>query len=264
MQLQPIVRREAAHTAADHALRSAILAGDLAPGARLPPERELAGTLGVSRLTLRAALATLVADGLVSVHHGRGYEVRDFRTGGTALLPGLVELAAARGGLPAITRDLLRVRRHLAAAVLEALAEHPPGAGAVRRVADAVAAFAGQVEAGAAIDALAAADLAVTAALLDATGSPVLRLCLNPIVDVVARDHALRAALYVDPPSNVAAYQLLLAWLERPRRQTAADLVAIVASRDAATVDRIARAAAGRPPPRPTRGRGTPRRRRSR
>src|SRR5262245_25737720 len=108
--LQPVPRAAAAHTAADHALRTAILAGDLAPGERLPPERELATTLGVSRLTLRAALATLVADGLVSVHHGRGYEVRDFRGSGPQLLPGLVELAAARGGLPAIARDLLRVR----------------------------------------------------------------------------------------------------------------------------------------------------------
>jgi DNA-binding FadR family transcriptional regulator len=256
MMLQPIPRREAAHTAADHALRSAILAGELGPGSRLPPERELATTLGVSRLTLRAALATLVADGLVAVRHGSGYEVRDFRTCGTALLPGVVDLAAVRGDLPAVARDLLRVRRHLAAAVLDALVEHPPAPAAVARVAAAVDAFADRVAAGAPIDELAAADLAVVAALLDATGSPVLRLCFNPIAGVVAGHAALRAALYVDPASNVAGYRLLLAWLARPRRQSAADLVEVLARRDGATVDRLARSS--RP------GRARPRRARSR
>lgn len=237
--LQPIRRSVAAHAAADHALRAAILAGDFAPGDRLPPERELAITLGVSRLTLRAALATLVADGLVDVHHGRGYEVRDFRGGGPALLPGLVELAAARGGLPAIARDLLLVRRHLAHAVLEALVDRPPAVAAVHKVTAAVEAFAAAVERGAGIDAYAAADLAVVAALLDATGSPVLRLCLNPIVGVVTNDPALRAAIYVDPASNVAGYRLLVAWLARPRRAGLADLLDVLSRRDAATVQRL-------------------------
>jgi DNA-binding FadR family transcriptional regulator len=240
VSLQPVPRAAAAHTAADHALRTAILGGELAPGERLPPERELATTLGVSRLTLRAALATLVADGLVSVHHGRGYEVRDFRGGGPQLLPGLVELAGTRGGLAAIARDLLRVRRHLAHAVLEAIADRPPPATAVRRVADAVDAFAAAVGRGAGEAAYAAADLAVVAALLDATGSPVLRLCLNPIVTVVASDAALRAAIYVDPASNVAGYRLLVAWLARPRRAGLADLLDVLSRRDAATVDRLA------------------------
>jgi DNA-binding FadR family transcriptional regulator len=236
---QPIRRSVAAHAAADHALRAAILAGDLAPGERLPPERELATTLGVSRLTLRAALATLVADGLVDVHHGRGYEVRDFRGGGPALLPGLVELAAARGGLPAIMRDLLLVRRHLAHAVLESLVDRPPTAAAIRRVSAAVDAFAAAVERGAGIDAYAACDLAVVAALLDATASPVLRLCLNPIVTVVTTNPTLRASLYVDPASNVAGFRLLVAWLSRPRRTGLADLLDVLSRRDAATVQRL-------------------------
>jgi DNA-binding FadR family transcriptional regulator len=239
--LRPIPRAPAAHAAADHALRAAILAGEYAVGDRLPPERELAVTLGVSRLTLRAALATLVADGLVSVHHGRGYEVRDFRDGGTALLPGLVELAATRGGLPAITRDLLRVRRHLAAAVLDALVEHPPSAAAVERVRAAVDRFAAAVEAGAGPEAYTAADLAVVAAVLEATESPVMRLCLNPIIAVVGNDPELRAAIYVEPATNVAGYRLLVGWLARPKRASLADLVDVLAKRDAATVERLSK-----------------------
>jgi DNA-binding transcriptional MocR family regulator len=55
-----------------HRLRSAIRAGLLDPGTRLPPERSLAAALGVSRATVVAALDELRADGLVSSRHGSG------------------------------------------------------------------------------------------------------------------------------------------------------------------------------------------------
>src|SRR5215211_8866999 len=54
-------------------LGNAIKLGLLAPGTRLPPERELAGQLGISRSTLRNALTTLVQSGhLVSVRGRTG------------------------------------------------------------------------------------------------------------------------------------------------------------------------------------------------
>src|SRR5262245_11437310 len=43
----------------------------LSPGDRLPPERELAAQLGVSRSTLRVALRNLVAAGWLEVRRGR-------------------------------------------------------------------------------------------------------------------------------------------------------------------------------------------------
>lgn len=49
--------------------------GTLAPGARLAPERELCGQLGISRVTLRKALTHLVARGELSSSHGRGWYV---------------------------------------------------------------------------------------------------------------------------------------------------------------------------------------------
>lgn len=45
---------------------------ELKPGDRLPPERELAGMLGVSRPSLREAIRSLVARGRLAVRHGQG------------------------------------------------------------------------------------------------------------------------------------------------------------------------------------------------
>jgi GntR family transcriptional regulator len=49
--------------------------GALKPGSRLPPERELCERLGISRVTLRKALSTLVEEGILSPSHGRGWYV---------------------------------------------------------------------------------------------------------------------------------------------------------------------------------------------
>lgn len=49
-----------------------IESGELAPGDRLPPERELSEQLGVNRLTLRRALGVLAAQGLIERRHGVG------------------------------------------------------------------------------------------------------------------------------------------------------------------------------------------------
>ena len=253
MALKPIQPRESAHRACEHALRNAVLTGELSAGDRLPPERELADTLGVSRLTLRAALATLAAQGLLAVRQGSGYIVQDFtRTGGSELLPAVAELAAERGALLSTAADLLRVRRHIAHAVLEHLVDHPPKVTAIRTFERAVEAMATVAEqtagsasttAGSArttidLEALAIADLDVVAALLDATDSPVFRLCLNPVIAVVARSSPLRAAIYAEPSANVTGWRALATWLRKPTRADAA--IALLAARDTATLQRLA------------------------
>jgi GntR family transcriptional regulator, transcriptional repressor for pyruvate dehydrogenase complex len=52
-------------------IMTAIALGEFTPGQRLPPERELAAQLGVSRTTVRDALARVVASGLLEVRRGR-------------------------------------------------------------------------------------------------------------------------------------------------------------------------------------------------
>ncbi|GAA4529708.1 MULTISPECIES: GntR family transcriptional regulator [Nonomuraea] len=60
-----------AHVQIERWLLDSIDRGELAPGDRLPGERELAGRLGVSRMTLRQALARLESDGVLIRVPGR-------------------------------------------------------------------------------------------------------------------------------------------------------------------------------------------------
>ncbi|QWF77596.1 GntR family transcriptional regulator [Amycolatopsis sp. CA-230715] len=57
-------------------LRDKISAGDYAPGDRLPSERELVESYGVSRPTIRDAVNVLRTEGIVTAEHGRGVFVR--------------------------------------------------------------------------------------------------------------------------------------------------------------------------------------------
>jgi DNA-binding GntR family transcriptional regulator len=66
---------EAARTHAFATIRQAILSGDFSPGQRLV-EEDLAGTLGVTRQSLRAALLDLTTEGLVERIPNRGARVR--------------------------------------------------------------------------------------------------------------------------------------------------------------------------------------------
>jgi GntR family transcriptional regulator len=69
------VRRPASERLADE-LRRAIETGELAAGAKLPSERELAERHAIARNTARQAIRLLAESGLVVAEHGRGVFVR--------------------------------------------------------------------------------------------------------------------------------------------------------------------------------------------
>lgn len=109
-------------------LLQAVKLGQVPAGGRLPTERELAGTLGVSRLTLREAIKALAEAGYVESRRGR--------SGGTFVLPSQEwrrdqrdarEIARDMGGE---MTDALLMREVLepGAAELAAQASHSPEA----------------------------------------------------------------------------------------------------------------------------------------
>lgn len=78
----------------------AISEGRLPPDSQIPPERDLAELAGVSRVTVRNAIAKLVADGLVEQQRGAGSFVRELAPRHQQSLSSLVsftESMAARG-----------------------------------------------------------------------------------------------------------------------------------------------------------------------
>lgn len=97
MPLQVVEPRRLYHQIAEQ-IAQLIANGEFAPGSRLPAERELAASLGVSRASVREAIISLEIGGLVEVRVGTGI----FVTAGTASVsdrdagPGPFELLSAR------------------------------------------------------------------------------------------------------------------------------------------------------------------------
>lgn len=109
----PEIRRSAVATEAIATLKQMIIRSELTAGQRLPPERELAVMLGVSRPSLREAFRALIAMNVLESRHGDGTYV-------TSLEPELLAepidfvLQVNDSGLIA----LLEARRAIEAAVV--------------------------------------------------------------------------------------------------------------------------------------------------
>jgi GntR family transcriptional regulator, transcriptional repressor for pyruvate dehydrogenase complex len=81
-------------------LRDAILAGDVPEGTRLPNERELAERLAVGRPTVREALRSLEALGIVEIRAGRAGGAYAARPSEATLGSALSTLVSLRGASP--------------------------------------------------------------------------------------------------------------------------------------------------------------------
>jgi len=100
MPFQSIEPRRLYRQIADQ-IRTLIRSGEFSAGARLPPERDLAKQLGVSRPSVREALIALEVEGLVEVRIGSGIYVQP-----TGVKPG----HEGDGGAAAGPFELLRAR----------------------------------------------------------------------------------------------------------------------------------------------------------
>lgn len=94
---------------AEKQLLAAILDGRFPIGSSLPPERELAQSLGVTRPTLREALQRLARDGWIQIHQGKSTIVQDYWKDGNLIM--LNALSSQPEVLtPAFITSLLEVR----------------------------------------------------------------------------------------------------------------------------------------------------------
>jgi GntR family transcriptional repressor for pyruvate dehydrogenase complex len=222
--------------AASH-LRDAILDGEFAGGSFLPAERALAALLGVNRLTLRAAIARLEAEGLLRPEHGNGVRVLDLRaSGGLAVLPHLVGHADV-----AVIEGFLELRRIIGAEAVvlcaERAGEHVRAD--LRRLAALQAAEADRA-------AFARRDLQFVRALVEGTGNLALLLLLNTVEAALHARPDLTEAMIGDLDEVRGSYAEVAALVATGPAPGARDAVRLrLAAQDARTLERLAAAGEG-------------------
>lgn len=113
------VRRTKVYEEVAARLRRLIADGRLKPGDKLPPERELASALGVSRTSVRDAIRTLQATGLLEPRQGEGTVIRELSTD-TVVGPIASALLTRRDLLV----DLMAVRKMIEPAMAREAARH--------------------------------------------------------------------------------------------------------------------------------------------
>ncbi|MAQ17779.1 MAG: hypothetical protein CMN30_23660 [Sandaracinus sp.] len=236
--------------AAAHELRRGILMGDLEPGSMLPGERELSEKLGVSRLTLRSALATLQSEGLVEKVHGAGNRVLDFRAhGGVDLIAHLARYAIEGGEMPLrLLGDLLEFRRLVATQILAVIAERGTPA-EVQGLRDQRALLETVLEDG---EAFMREDLQFARLLVRATHNLALELLYNTVQRIITQSPGFEAAFIVNAPQTLATYDLLLDLLEtRDPDRIRSAATKVLEPLDRKTLDRLSALARMLTGPRP-------------
>jgi len=209
-----------------------ILDGRLGPGHRLPVEKDLAETLGVSRGSLREGVRALSVLGALETRQGDGTYVTTLDPSLLAGPLGLVVELQSAGHAPHVHA----VRRMLEteAAGLAAAAAHPPGvelAAAETAIDDAIAAL--HAPAGTDHEALISADLAFHHHLAAAAGNPVLAALVDAMGGRTARHRLWRGLTEPDADErSLREHQSILAAVvsgdvDRARVRMAAHLLAV-------------------------------------
>jgi GntR family transcriptional regulator, transcriptional repressor for pyruvate dehydrogenase complex len=244
--LGPVARSSVVDAVVDR-LRGEILAGRLAPGSRIPSERELSLALGVNRLTLRAALGRLEAVGLIATRHGAGTVVASWRE--RAGLDALASLIAFLQADDAERRDLvislLELRRIVAAEAIALAAERRTkkdldlmtvlAADQVARVNDPIA--------------FARGDVAFVRAICRATRNVALELVLNTFARFPDEHPELVAEMFDRPDVSLQYYSVVIELIRRGDPQLARELVR-------RELDKVDEGWARRHPQKPVDGRG--------
>ena len=231
-------------------LQAAIESGEFAPGSLLPSERVLCATFGVSRVSVREAIAGLEAMGLVTVQHGRGAFVRDrVATRYAGPFGRYLELHRAE------LAELLKVRGALDELAAEDAALNA-SADDLARIAEAGRQFREAAEADPPdLARLAELDVAFHVAIAEAAGGELLAKLLRELNGVLDESRRMTLGLPGQPVRSAQQHQAILnaimAGDARPARRAAGRHVQavlmwvqrIMASRDGRDADSTGAAA---------------------
>lgn len=91
-------------------IQKQIMDGTIAPGSKLPPEREMAETFNVNRATVREALRKLENLDLVEIKHGDGLYAKNYLESGNL---DLIKIAFNMDDRKEIILNILEARRHV-------------------------------------------------------------------------------------------------------------------------------------------------------
>ena len=180
-------------------LRADILSGKYPPESKLPPERQLSSDLGINRLTLRAALSHLEAEGLLQPKHGQGVIVLDYQNSGS------LELLAHIDD-DALIEELLVLRRNFAAEAVALACDH-----ASHRHINKLQSIANrQLDTDAGQNYL-EGDIAFIKELVAASGSMTLILLFNTIERIMRAKPQIPIELLSDKTASQSSYRALIA-----------------------------------------------------
>lgn len=189
-------------------LESLIVAGQLKPATKLPPERELAEQLGVSRTVVREAVRILVTKGLLETKHGVGTIVRQV-TREQVVTPLNLFLRMQGGG--EVSFDDLHQVRSILEIEIAALAASQATKEDISNLKNILAEMkAAQSDS----NKLALHDANFHSAIAQTTHNPLLIVLINSIRDLL-REYVARVTPYIDPQKdNLSLHEALLERIE--------------------------------------------------
>lgn len=216
-------------------IEDAIRAGDFPPGERLPSERELVETFGVSRVSVREAIRSLETLGLVRVYQGRGAFVTDRRSGLGEPMARWLDLHRDE------VLELLGVRGALDEYAGQLAVEHfDPVKVAAIEAASVV--FRDAVEAGASTDELVPLDIDFHIAIAEASGNRLLYDLLSDLHSYLAESRYLALVPEGRPAQSASEHALIVVAIQARD----APLARLATSRHIAGVREVVVAGMGR------------------
>jgi GntR family transcriptional regulator, transcriptional repressor for pyruvate dehydrogenase complex len=170
------VKKESVRNQVFEQLKDNVLRRTWAPGSKLPSENELAASMGVSRVSVREGIRSLVALGLLESRQGEGTFVKEFS--GEIYLNALFPLLALdKTGIFHVLEYRRVMERGTVAIVVEKATDEI--------IAKLEASYEAMVRLKDDIPAFAHADLDFHLALAEATGNPIIAKVNNIIKDIL-------------------------------------------------------------------------------